>query len=420
MPTASVDVTMPGGHVRPSKLPLMTSDARLGSGQPQMTRLVDYTSSRLKALCFAARFGAETPRVIHAFRNLISPWGDRARVQTSDWVSDISDDNTPIEFSVAIAGDDVEVRVLFEPQADEPTLAAHRVAGIAFNERLERDFGADLERFRLLKDAFLPPNMQGPFAVWSSAVFARGKAPSFKAYLNPQAHGAEHAAELVKEGLARLGLSKVWKGLEATVLRRGPELDELKYFALDLTPSADARVKVYVRHHAATPDDLEHGASAAANFVAGETLDFVRAMRGSDERLFARAPFTCSSFVGTAESRPVSTTIYVPVCAYARDDAAVLDRVRTYMDERAMDSSAYESLIWGYANRPLAEGVGMQPWIALRRINEVTRMTVYLATEANRVHAPGTVPAPTEDRSAFLEEPDASGPFASSSRQSAE
>ena len=304
--------------------------------------------------------------------------------------------------------------MLFEPQAEEPTLAAHRLAGIAFNERLERDFGANLERFELLRDVFLPENMQGPFAVWSSAVFARGRAPGFKAYLNPLAHGAEHAQELVKEGLARLGLAKVWQSLEHTVLRRGSDLDELKYFALDLTPSAEARVKVYVRHHAATPNDLEIGTSAAANYVAGETLDFVHAMLGNDERMFARAGFTCSSFVGTALDRPVSTTTYIPVCAYARDDAAVLDRVRSYMDERSMDSSAYEGLIWGFANRPLAEGVGMQPWIALRRINTVTRMTIYLATEANRVHSPGTVPAPTEDRSAFLDDVVDSGPGAPS------
>jgi hypothetical protein len=31
------------------------------------------------------------------------------------------------------------------------------------------------------------------------------------------------------------------------------------------------------------------------------------------------------------------------------------------MDERQMPSSIYESIIWGFANRPLTEGVGMQP-----------------------------------------------------------
>jgi DMATS type aromatic prenyltransferase len=353
-------------------------------------------------LCYAARFGDETSKVVETFRTLISPWGDRSMVQVSDWVSDISDDNTPIEFSVAIAGEHVEVRVLFEPQADEPTVRAHRDVGIAFNERLEREFGANLAQFRKLQDLFLPDDPQGPFAVWSSAVFSPGKPPSFKAYLNPQVHGADQAQDVVIEGLARLGLLESWPKLTRTVLRRGPELDELKYFALDLSAGAEARIKLYVRHHAATPEDLEVAASAAANYVAGETLDFVRAMRGSGERLQERAPFTCSSFVGPERDHPASTTIYVPICAYANDDAAVLDRVRTYMDERHMPSSVYESIVWGFANRPLTEGIGMQPWIALRRFDDVMRMTIYLATEANRVHRPGEVPAPTPDRSSSL------------------
>jgi hypothetical protein len=190
--------------------------------------------------------------------------------------------------------------------------------------------------------------------------------------------------------------------LKKTVLRRGPVLDELKYFALDLSNDAEARVKIYVRHHASTAQDLEVASSAAESYVRDETLDFVRAMAGNEARLNQRAPFTCSSFVGEERAHPLATTIYVPVCAYSNDDAAVLDRVRTYMDERQMPSSTYESIVWGFANRPLTEGVGMQPWIALRRFDTVTRMTIYLATEANRVHPPGTIPAPTEDRSAAL------------------
>ena len=367
-----------------------------------VARLVDYASSRLRMLCYASRFGDETSKVVETFRSLISPWGERSRVRASEWVSDISDDNTPIEFSVALAGEHVEVRVLFEPQADVPTLAAHREVGIQFNERLEKEFGASLHQFRRLQDLFLPEGMQGPFAVWSSAVFSPGRAPAFKAYLNPQAHGADQAHEVVLEGLARLGLAKAWRNLTRTVLRRGPELDELKYFALDLSSDEEARIKIYVRHHAATPEDLEVASSGAANYAGGEALDFVRAMRGGNERMLPRAPFTCSSFVGSERERPAATTIYVPVCAYANDDGAVLDRVRTYMDEREIPSSVYESIIWGFANRPLTEGVGMQPWIALRRYGDVTRMTVYLATEANLVHAPGSIPAPSADHSSAL------------------
>lgn len=371
---------------------------------PAASRLLDYASARLWMLCTSARFGAETEAAVQTFQKLISPWADCPRSESTEWVSEISDDNTPIEFSVALAGNRAEVRVLFEPQGTQPTVADYREAALAFQARLEREFGANLTRFRQVEDLFAPEDMQGPFAIWSSAVFAPGHAPSFKAYLNPQAHGAGNARELVREGLARLGFSAAWRHLEASVLRRGPELDELKYFALDLSNDAEARVKVYVRHHSASAEDLEYASSIADGYVEGETLDFVRAMRGSSERLTQRAPFTCSSFIGSAAEYPAATTVYVPVCAYARDDAAVLDRVRGYMRKQGFDSSLYEGIVNGFANRPLVEGVGMQPWIALRRFGTTPRMTVYLSTEARRIHEPGTVPAPTPDRTRALSE----------------
>ena len=217
-------------------------------------------------------------------------------------------------------------------------------------------------------------------------MFRRTGRPSFKAYLNPQANGPSEAEAMVKEGLERLGMGEAWKTLSETVLRRGPHLDELKYFALDLSDGPFARVKVYVRHHESVPSDLELAASAASEYVPGEVLDFARGMSGGDDCLHVRASFSCSSFVGESGDRPAATTVYVPVCAYARDDAAVRARVSDYLISNGLDASAYLAIIDGYANRPLSAGVGMQSWVALRRYQGVPRLTVYLATEARRLY----------------------------------
>jgi pyrroloquinoline quinone (PQQ) biosynthesis protein C len=364
-------------------------------------RLVDYASQRLRKLCMAVGFGGATDNVVQTFRGLLSPWGDMPVGQPSKWVSEISDDNTPIEFSVAVADGRAEVRVLFEPQGDEPTLSAYRVAALELSERLEDQFGADLRRFRLVSDLFLPVEMQGPFAAWSSVAFSPGRAPSFKAYFNAQAWGPGRAQSLVEEALLRLGLRRAWPALSRSVLRRGPYLDELKYFALDLTSEAHARVKVYVRHHAARPADLEAASSAAESYLPGEALDFARVMRGGDAQLQARAPFTCSSFVGERDARPASTTVYVPVCAYARDDEVVRARVHDYLMEKGLDPWLYNSIAHGFANRALDTGVGMQSWIALRRYQGHARFTVYLGTEASGVFPPGGIPAGTPDHEVF-------------------
>jgi hypothetical protein len=365
------------------------------SGPPSQS-LGEYAAGRLRALCLVAGFGGAADRAARTFRDLISPWGDEARGRPMTWRSEISDDNTPIEFSVAIADRGIEVRALFEAQGEEPTLPSYRAAGMALTEKIEREYGADLSRLRQLEDLFLPQKMRGPFAVWHSAVFSRTQGPSFKAYLSPQAQGPAPAEGLVREGLERLGLGHAWPSLARSVLRRGPVLDELKYFALDLTSDAHARVKIYVRHHEATPEDVEAAASAAATYVPGEALDFARAMRGGDDRLAVRAPFSCSSFVGGTEGRPASTTVYVPVCAYARDDQVVQNRVLSYMLGRRVDPAPYVALLHGFATRPLDSGVGMQSWMAFRRYAGEARLTLYLASEANRVYPPGEVPAPTE------------------------
>jgi hypothetical protein len=367
--------------------------------------LVEQLTRRLLALCSAAELSQQTIGVAErVFRDLIVPW---SRVEAAiehpngPWVSEISDDNTPIEFSVTLSPRGSEVRVLFEPQGDLQTLASHREAALLMHEQLASDYGADLSRFRLIQDLFTPVDMQGPFALWSAVVFADAEPPSFKAYFNPQAQGPGSAVALVEEGLRRLGLPRAWQHLAATLARRGPHRDELKYLALDLSRSDQARVKVYVRHHDATPEDLQIAATAAPGSNRGEAEDFARAMGGGARRFKDRATFTCAAFVGGDDDRPSATTQYVPVCAYALDDLEVEQRVSTYLASQQMDPVPYCRLLAAFANRPLNAGVGMQSWVAFRRFRGVPRLTVYLGSEARHVFQPGTVPAGTLDHISF-------------------
>jgi Tryptophan dimethylallyltransferase len=398
------------GHKAPSVRPAPSldgvgDDASAARMLRPTSTFVDRLAERLSKLCAATGLSTETARVADdVFRNLIVPWSRVeafARDPNGTWLSEISDDNTPIELSVTLSPVSSEVRVLFEPQGDGQTLAGHRDAALRMHEQLERQYGADLSRFRLVQDLFTPPEMRGPFALWSAVVFADGRAPSFKAYFNPQAQGVGSAVALVEEGLRRLGLAHAWRHLAATLARRGPHRDELKYFALDLTASAQARVKVYVRHHEATPEDLEIAAAAAPDSTQREAGEFARAMGGGARRFKERATFTCAAFVGGNDDRPSATTQYVPVCAYAIDDLEVEQRVSSYLRAHDMDDAPYRRVLAGYANRPLDAGVGLQSWVAFRRYQGVPRLTVYLGTETRRVFPPGSVPAGTRNHMSF-------------------
>jgi DMATS type aromatic prenyltransferase len=378
---------------------------REGQAQREASIFVEGLARRLAGLCAATGLSAETAATAEqVLRDLIVPWSRVeafARAPGSGWVSEISDDNTPIEFSVTISPAGSEVRVLFEPQGEEQTLAAHREAALRMHDQLAREHGADLNRFRMISDLFTPPDMQGPFALWSAVVFADGQPPGFKAYFNTQAQGVGSAVALVEEGLRRLGLPGAWRHLAATMARRGPHRDELKYLALDLSASEQARVKVYVRHHEATPEDLEVAASAAPDSTHGEAQDFARAMGGHARRFNERATFTCAAFVGGQDDRPSATTQYVPVCAYALHDLEVEQRVSRYLQTHGMDTEPYRRVLVAFANRPLSAGVGLQSWVAFRRYQGVPRLTIYLGCEARRVFPPGSIPASTQMQMSF-------------------
>lgn len=369
-------------------------------GTDAMT-LTDYGALRLTTLCRGAGFGQETESVVATFRRLLSPWGGTPVGYSTGWVSEIGDDHTPIEFSIAIVDGQPEVRVLMEAQAGEPTLAAQRRAGLAFNDRLAVEFGADLSRLELVRDLFLPEDMQGVFGIWHAVCFSPGRAPTFKAYLNPQARGVEHSRALTEEALVRLGFGRAFATIARTQARRGTQADEIKYFALDLASTQEARVKIYVNHHRATPDDLEIACSAARNYAPGEPLEFARKMSGGSSNLAARSPFTCSAFVAGDDERPTLTTLYVPVCAYARDNGVIRDRVTDYLLSHGIDPSLYRRILEDFAQRPLDAGVGMQSWVALRREGARPRLAVYLSTESRHVFEPGSVPAATVDPLAF-------------------
>lgn len=360
--------------------------------------LKTFYTHRLEALCMSAGFGDDTATVLEIFNRLISDWGDAPLDREPGWVSDISDDNTPIEFSAVISEGRVQVRVLLEAQGEEPTLISYRAAALAFTERIEREFGADLTRFRKIQDIFLPEDMQGRFALWHSVVFDRGQSPQFKAYFNPQIKGCGRAQSLTEAALHRLGMDYAWSSICSTA-QRGPYLDEIKYFALDLTDDEKARVKVYVRHHNASVKDIESACTVAENYTPGEVSNFVRAMNGNRDCLAERAMFTCSAFI-ESRLKPTAITVYVPVCAYADNDAVVHQRVCDYLKDRKIDPDAYNSLISGYANRPLNAGVGMQSWMAFRQ-QHAAQLTVYLATETRKVYPNGSIPAATPNPYVF-------------------
>ncbi|HMG54771.1 MAG TPA: iron-containing redox enzyme family protein [Kofleriaceae bacterium] len=331
--------------------------------------------------------------------------GRAARADGPAYASDVVDDHTPFELSLAVGGGPPELRLLVETVDHDSSLAARWQAARALGERLRDRHGADLRRLDAIADLFQPRRDHGVLAMWYAAGFRPGQPPQWKAYVDLRARGNEHARAVLEEALDRLGLAAAYPRLMREAGGRDL-LDELVYFSLDLADHDRARVKAYFRHHHATAPGLERAlgeaGGGAGGLAPGEIRAFCTAMLGHAGPYRARPVVTCWAFAGSSE--PAGTTVYAPIAYYARDDSEARVRVRRWMDRTGIDPAGYERALAAFARRPLEAGVGMHSYVAFKRDRGVPRVTAYLAPEAYQTFPPGSLarrehPAPRRPRS---------------------
>jgi DMATS type aromatic prenyltransferase len=338
---------------------------------------------KLTALAEALGLEEKIPQAIEIFRGMTTSWGDKKVGDTSGWQSDVSDDLAPFEFSIAFSQGRSVLRVLLEAQGSEPTIQSNWEAGLKLNQYLAEHYNVNLDRFEQIKDLFAPTNPEAKLAMWHSVCFYPDKEPEFKLYLNPQAQRASKAAAVVEESLVRLGFSHAWMGLAEVAAQRGPDRDEFAYFSLDLTADPQARVKVYLRHHDATVEDLEGALSLAQNYVPGDVTEFCQAMTPEHISFTAKPPTTCFSWVEGDNLTPSSATVYLPIGYYVTDDGVVRDRLSLYFRKHSVPLSRYDTALRAFARRSLQERAGMHSYLALSSNSKQQRILVYLNPEVN-------------------------------------
>lgn len=318
--------------------------------------------------------GQRREHLFHVLDNCLSSWGRSAIGSHPLVLSDITDDHTPFEFSVAFRGAGaIDVRLLLEAQPVTPRIRSRWEAGHQLTESLAKTYGFSLDRFRLVEDVFSPTDEWARFAIWLAANV--GQKTSFKIYLNPAAHGAHRATATVREALERLDMSEAWSAVPQ--LRRG--FDEVKYFSLDLDGSADARVKVYFSHRNVGADTIEHMLSHAPGYRAGTATAFCSDL-ASGRTFFEALPLqTCFSFVG---GRIDDVALHFPVRSYAENDAVALARIAALLPES--DRERYASILRSFAGRDLAACSGMQTYASFWAKRGCDRVTTYLSPQLYR------------------------------------
>ncbi len=349
------------------------------------TTLLEHGIGRLRSLLPVLGFSeVDERRITGIFRTMGSSWGKQRCGHRPRWFSDICDDHSPFELSVALDGAVPELRILAEIQAERPTMCANWEAALAYTEELAAAHGLSLDRFWAIQDLFKPTLATPRFGLWHAVCFRPGGLPELKLYLNPAVRGRALGRPLVEEALFRLGFVGA-----AAYLPPAYAADRILYFGLDLTPrrslgvpQSAPRVKVYTAHFDATPECIEGALRAASGHVPGQVAGFCRAMGAGPGPFEARPVQTCLSFTA-GDSAPTSGTVYFPVRAYADSDLEVRERVRGYI--HAEGAPFYERALEAFANRPLESGVGMQSYVSLRQAPGPRRLTVYLAPEVYSV-----------------------------------
>jgi DMATS type aromatic prenyltransferase len=342
----------------------------------------------------------ELPRIVEVFGELLGTSAARRVGDPPAYASDVVDDHTPFEMSIAIGDATPQLRVLVETVCGDSSLAARWTAARALGERLRERHGADLRRLDQVADLFEPRKDHGLLALWYAVSFRLDAAPECKAYVDLRARGNEHARAVLEEALDRLGLGAVYPRLMREAGGRDL-LDELVYFSLDLADHEHARVKVYFRHHRATAAEVARVIADAGMTESDEVREFCTVILGHQGPYMPRPLVSCWAFADGRE--PQSATLYAPIAYHVCHDGEARDRVRRWLDRAGIEPAGYERALAAYARRPLEAGVGMHSYVSYKRDRGVPKLTAYLAPEAYRTFPPGSLarramPAPRRPR----------------------
>lgn len=322
---------------------------------------------------------AAKEQLLYALALTAGQWGQmpvpiEADLSGRSWLSHVSNDHSPFEYSVTImqSTGQTELRFLIEAQPAENNLARLREDTLRLNQDIETQYSAtvSLNRFNRIRDLFMPsqPDAEGKLVAWHSCALTE-TGSEWKIYLNPWASGKDKSLSVTREAFERLDMSSAWSLVEGTM----SSSDSVLYFSLDLSSDqAAARVKVYIAHAGVSAAEIADKHSAICpDADAYEIQRFCRTMAGgSSGRYYGKSVISCFAFSSTSPKRAVGT-VHFPIDAYAPHDAEVQGRIEQYYTASTLSVSPvcrerYTKTLHAVQRRPLAQGPGIHAWASLK------------------------------------------------------
>jgi tryptophan dimethylallyltransferase len=331
--------------------------------------------AKLESLCDVLQVSSLKRRdAIRLFEEISASWADWAVGDAPSWSSDVTDDGTPFEFSVAFENQRCELRMLFESQLRPLTNRSSWDAGIAFGERLRAAGRADLTFFDEVSKLFAPKTLKNArFSLWH-AVVLREERCLYKAYFNPELEDPAQGPARVDTALKRLGLEKARKFVKACTAL-ATTTARLPYFSVDLERPECARAKIY----------LAASSAAHATAIAAETggldpavcADWLKALVGSEAPQQGRPFLICAGFRrGTSDP---DVTVHVPIRCFTENDNEAVERAARLLSPS--EAVALRSVTKAVSGHSPSSTSGVLTYASLRQTKEGVRLTGYFAPQ---------------------------------------
>jgi Tryptophan dimethylallyltransferase len=331
----------------------------------------------LVRLCKATGHAGLVDAAVRVFGAMTRSWRDRP-IDQPPQPSDLTDDATPFEFSLAFERGRPDIRMLVEAQGERADAHHQWSAGMDLCEELAEGYGANCAELERVSDLFEPAaDSDLRFGLWHGVTFRpESERSEFKAYLNPLVHGSEYGFEVTRDALLRLGLKESADFLASVEKSCGKRARPV-YFCLDLIHGKGSRAKVYVAHYEPTGEDAVKVLSRCANLLPSDVSDWCKAVVPEHTRFLERPLLSCLSFTAR-DPRPCGT-LHIPARCYLENDQVLFERILGLLDD--VSGELYKSAVRALVARPLQSASGFQTYASLRRVDGARRLTVYLAPE---------------------------------------
>jgi DMATS type aromatic prenyltransferase len=333
-------------------------------------RLIEAAAAQLRALCSATGYAGRSDEMIAWLGRLGSSWGDRTVDDPPLW-SGITDDCSPIEYSLKIGRGGPELRFLVESIDPEPSPGRYFARGLGVLDAIERQ-GVDTSPVRRVVDLFTPEVEDVYFTMFHAVVFWPSGEPMLKTYLNPAAKGRAKDRSLMREALERFGVVSAFD----TVCRHIGERDEIQFLCLDLGPQAGSRIKVYVRHRTRSMEPVEAALACSKAYAPGEATRFVQAVTGWDPNALRRPPITMFNL--GRDDAPSRAALHLPTFPFGGHDAGVAYRAALWLEAHGLDAEPLARAVEALAGVSLDRSLGVFNYLSMQGSGDDLQMTAYL------------------------------------------